>query len=281
MTYRTMIAASAALAAALGAPAAAGTVAAGFDTLVALGPNDDGSTGALSLGFNANFFGNTYSSAYISNNGYLTFQYGQGSYTPYGLGTGYSGQPIVAPFFGDVWTYNPGATTNYGYGRYAGHDAFGATWTDVSYFADSSGDKTNTFQVLLTDRSDTGAGNFDIYYNYDKIQWETGNASGGSNGLGGVSAAVGFNAGTGNDTGTYFQLAGSLNPGNFLDGGNAPLISTTNDGTPGQLLFQVRNGGVVVPPVSGTPEPAAWALMIVGFGLVGSATRRRTTVVAA
>ncbi|QXQ08325.1 PEPxxWA-CTERM sorting domain-containing protein [Sphingosinicellaceae bacterium] len=28
------------------------------------------------------------------------------------------------------------------------------------------------------------------------------------------------------------------------------------------------------------PEPQAWALMIVGFGLVGAAARRRTAVVA-
>ncbi len=281
MTVKSMMAAVAALATAWGAPAAAGTVAPGFDTIVALGPNDDGSTEPLALGFDVNFFGNTYANTFISNNGYLTFQSGQGTFTPDGLGTGYAGQPIVAPFFGDVWTYNPGATTNYGYGTYNGHAAFGATWTNVSYYSDNSNDKTNTFQVLLTDRSDTGSGNFDIYYNYDRVQWETGNASSGVDGLGGTSAAVGFNAGTGNGAGTFFQLSGSLTPGTFIDSGTAPLITTTNDGTPGQLLFQVRNGGVVVPPVSGTPEPAAWALMIVGFGLVGAAARRRVTAVAA
>ncbi len=32
---------------------------------------------------------------------------------------------------------------------------------------------------------------------------------------------------------------------------------------------------------SGTPEPAAWALMIVGFGLVGTSLRRRAGLVAA
>ena len=257
------------------APAFAGTVAPGFASIVALGPNDDSATGAIALGFTANYFGNSYANTFISNNGYLTFNNPQGTYTPGGLGAGYTGQPIIAAFFGDVWTYNPGATTNYGYGTYNGHAAFGATWDNVSYYSDSSGDKTNTFQILLTDRSDTGAGNFDIYYNYNQIEWETGNASGGANGLGGTSAAVGFNAGTGNAPGTFYELAGSRTPGTFLDDGTAPLVNTTNDGVPGQLLFQVRNGGVVVPPVGEVPEPASWAMMLGGFGMIGGALRRR------
>ena len=35
------------------------------------------------------------------------------------------------------------------------------------------------------------------------------------------------------------------------------------------------------PSLMGVPEPAAWALMIIGFGGVGAATRRRRTAVAA
>ena len=267
------------LAAVLAAPTTAGTVVPGFDTNVALGPNDDNATGPLSIGFGANFFGTTYTNTYISNNGYLTFNTGQGTFTPGGLGAGYSGQPIIAAFFGDVDTRGAGTTT-YGYGTYAGHSAFGATWTGVGYYAGAT-DKLNSFQILMTDRGDTGAGNFDIYYNYDQIQWETGGASGGSGGLGGISAAVGFNAGSGNSIGTYFELAGSRVPGSFIDGGTTPLTALTNDGTPGLLLFQVRNGGVVVPPVGGVPEPAAWALMIVGFGLVGTSMRRHSAAAAA
>lgn len=275
---KTFTASALALVAIFASPALAGTVAPGFDTLTALGPNDDAATGALALGFNANFFGNTYATTYISNNGYLTFNSGQSAYTPGGLGTGYNGQPIIAAFFGDVDTRGAGTTT-YGYGTYNGRTAFGATWTAVGYYNQGT-DKLNTFQILLTDRSDTGLGNFDIYYNYDQIQWETGSASGGEDGLGGISAAVGFNAGNGNAAGTFFELDGSRVPGTFLDNGTAPLINTTNNGNPGQLLFQVRNGGVIVPPVDGVPEPATWAMLIVGFGLVGVASRRRAAALA-
>lgn len=279
MKFAAVITASALALAVVATPALAGTVAPGFDTVVALGPNDDGATGAIPLGFAANFFGNTYSSTYISNNGYLTFNSGQSTYTPSGLGAGYGGQPIIAAFFADVDTRGTG-TTNYGYGSYNGFATFGATWTGVGYYSGHT-DKTNTFQILLSDRSDVAAGDFDIYLNYDQIQWETGDVSGGTGGLGGTSAAVGFNAGNGNADGTYYQVPGSLQPGTFLDSGTAPLVATTNDGTPGQFLFQVRAGIITPPPVSGTPEPGAWALMIVGFGLVGVATRRRQVAVAA
>ena len=43
------------------------------------------------------------------------------------------------------------------------------------------------------------------------------------------------------------------------------------------LLTGTANGV----PMSGTPEPDSWALMIVGFGLVGVAARRRSNVVTA
>lgn len=253
--------------------ALAGTVAPGFATTTFPG-NDDGATGAINLGFSANFFGNTYTQTYVSNNGYITFNSPQGTFTPTGLGAGYSGQPIIAAFFADVDT-RPAASglTSYGTGTYAGHGAFGVTWPAVGYFSGGT-DKLNTFQIILTDRSDVGAGDFDIYFNYDQIQWEAGSASGGTNGLGGPStAAAGFNAGTG-VPGTYFQLLGSLTAGAFLDGGPDSLVAGTNDNTPGQFLFQVRGGSVVIePPPEGVPEPIT--LTVFGAGLVGAAALRR------
>jgi hypothetical protein len=251
--------------------ALAGTVAPGFATTT-FAANDDDFTGAINLGFSANFYGNTYTQTFVSNNGYVTFNAGQGDFTPTGLGAGYSGQPIIAPFFADVDTRGAGSgLTSYGTGTYAGHNAFGVTWPGVGYFG-SHADKLNTFQLILADRSDIAAGDFDIYFNYDQIQWETGDFNGGNGGLGGTSAAAGFNAGTGAPN-TYAELIGSLVNGAFLDGGPNSLVAGTNDGVPGQFLFQVRGGEVVVEPNAEVPEPLT--LTVFGAGLLGAAAMRR------
>lgn len=253
--------------------AQATTVASGFDANT-LAANDDGSTGLVSLPFSINFYGTDYSSLYVNNNGNVTFNAPQSTFTPSGLGSSYIGQPIIAPFFGDVDTRGAGSgLTSYGNGSYAGHSAFGVTWPGVGYY-NSHTDKLNTFQLIVVDRSDTGVGNFDFYFNYDQIQWETGDASSGSGGLGGISAAVGYNAGqSGNPAGTYAMLAGSLINGALLDGGPNSLVAGTNDGVAGQFLFQVRNGSVV-PPV-GVPEPGTLGMLVLGLLALGWLVRRR------
>lgn len=251
----------------------AGTVAPGFDSNT-IPANDDGyTTSPVSLGFTANFFGADYSGLYVNNNGNVTFNAPQSTYTPSGLGSSYSGQPIIAPFFADVDTRGAGSgLTSYGTGMYAGHDAFGVTWPAVGYYG-SHVDKLNTFQLILVDRSDSGTGNFDFYFNYDQIQWETGDASGGSGGLGGISAAVGYNAGQGNAAGTYAMLPGSLINGALLDGGPDSLVAGTNNNVPGQFMFQVRNGSVVTPP-TGVPEPGPLGMLAFGLLAAGWLVRR-------
>lgn len=75
---------------------------------------------------------------------------------------------------------------------------------------------------------------------------------------------------------------------NFFDDIAAGLqvsidIDATNAGwavTLGKSALST-DGSVVPPPTSGVPEPAAWAMMISGFGLVGAAARRRRSFVAA
>lgn len=240
-----------------------------------LAPNDDGSTeNAVPLPFALNFFGTTYNSLYVNNNGNVTFDEALSEFTPTGLNTNNGGIPIIAAFWADVdtsgayYTVPPSGVVTYGVDTVNGHTAFGVIYENVGYFS-SADDKLNSFELILIDRSDTGvAGAFDIEFNYDKIQWESGEASGGVDGLCGTQtadectpAAVGYSNGTG-DAGTNFQLAGSFVNGALLDGGPAAtsLIDIgAGTGTQGRVTYQVRNGAVQSADLSltmtGTPNP--------------------------
>ena len=230
--------------------------------------NDDGSTGLVALNIDGaggiNLFGITATQLYVNNNGNVTFTAPLSTFTPSAFST--FGSPIIAPFFADVDTRGgASALMTYGNATYNGRAAFVVDWLGVGYY-NSQSDKLNTFQLILTDRTDTGAGNFDIEYNYDQILWETGSASGGSNGFGGTSVAVGYT----NGSTTSFQLPGSLVNGALINGGANALIShSLNSDVLGRYDFQVRNGQVI----SGVPEPATFALL--GLGLASLAWKRQ------
>ncbi|WP_337174623.1 nidogen-like domain-containing protein [Paludisphaera sp.] len=253
------------------APAAhAAAVVPGFNSNT-LPRNDDGSTGLVSIGFDVNFYGENFSQLYVNNNGNVTFDAALGTFTPFPLTD--TARQIIAPFFADVDTRGSGsAEVTYGAGTFDGRQAFGVNWVDVGYFG-SHFDKLNSFQLILVDRSDTGAGNFDIIFNYDQIQWETGDASQGSGGLGGFSARVGYSNGTG-DPGTFFELPGSAVNGAFLDSNLSTglIYNSIGSDVDGRYIFNARNG-TVIPTI---PEPAS--LVMSGMAALVGATiawRRR------
>lgn len=235
--------------------------------------NDDGSTGLVNIGFNINFFGVSSSQLYVNNNGNVTFTSPLSTFTPFGL-AGVTTE-IIAPFFADVDTRGLGsAEVTYGTGTVDGRNAFTVNWDDVGYFP-SAADKLNKFQLVMIDRSDTGVGNFDFEFNYDQIQWETGSASGGSGGLGGISAAVGYSNGLTGAGNVSFELPGSLVNGAFLDGGlNALISNSLNSPVLGRYNFFARNGticgGPGQPPCpEQVPEPAS-ALGLLAIGALGT-----------
>ena len=227
---------------------------------LSLPANDDGSTGRINLPFQVNFFGTTYSSFFINNNGNVTFNSPMSTFTPFQIEA--RTPPIIAAFLADVDTRggNSGLTT---YSQrtvdFQGRPAFCISWIDVGYYSVRT-DKKNTFQMLLVDRADTGSGNFDIVLNYSRILWETGDASGGRNGYGGTSAGAGFSAGNG-DPSAFFQFPGSLVNGALLDTNPATGLvhHSRNSNILGRYIFNVRNGRPdITPPVSiatVTPPP--------------------------
>jgi hypothetical protein len=122
-----------------------------------LARNDDSSTGRVAIGFPINFFGGRYSQLFVNNNGNVTFDAALGDFTPSRLRP--DGIKIIAAFFADVDTRNPGSEiVRYGWGQGVvdGHRAFAATYRNVGYFS-SGADKLNSFQIVLIQRDDTGA----------------------------------------------------------------------------------------------------------------------------
>ncbi|MCA8995413.1 MAG: right-handed parallel beta-helix repeat-containing protein [Planctomycetaceae bacterium] len=220
----------------------------GFD-LNTLASNDDGSTGAVPLGFTANFFGQIFQTAFVNNNGNITFDSPLATFTPFGLLN--TTRSIIAPFFADVDTRDVGGTmtadVTYGTSMVNGQTAFGVNWVDVRHFdvnGNNQGLPTNSFQLVLIDRSDVNPGDFDIEFNYEQVLWESGEASGSDAfGLGGSSATVGYS----NGITTAFELPGSAVNGAFLDGGPAAtslIQNSLNSMNNGRYVFFARDGDI-------------------------------------
>ena len=223
--------------------------------------NDDGTVSNVPLGFNINFFGTRYATAFVNNNGNVTFDGALSDYTPFGLES--TTHVIIAPFFADVDT-RTGTTANYGTGILNGHSVFVVNWPGVRCFGGPT-TATNDFQLILVDRPDRSTGlqgdDFDIEFNYNSVQWDTGHSTqsgGNANCLNPATptnaAAVGYSNGT-NTPGDSFELPGSRTANAFLDTNPTTglINNSVGSNTLGQYLFDVHNGQpVVAPNVSST-----------------------------
>lgn len=225
--------------------------------------NDDDHSSAVALGFSINFGGTTFTETYVSNNGYLTFGEGSGSFTPNAFDASYSGLPVIAAFYSDIDTRNAATgIVSWGTATVDNRAAFVAKWDRVGEY--SNGDSPNSFEIILVDRSDRGTGSFDVHFVYGTITWDHG------------GAVAGYYIGGQNPQ--YYQLPGSLVAGAFLDGASDSLAARTNAGAAGGYLLQSVNGAFLTAGAV-VPEPSTWALLASGAGLlaVGAWRRRRTS----
>ena len=95
--------------------------------------------------------------------------------------------------------------------------------------------QTNTLQCVL---ATTLTESFIIFLYADgRMQWTTGDDSGGSSGLGGTEALAGINAGDGVNS---ITIPGSITP-EVIN-----ITQTSNVGTPGVWMFKVGEGNCII-----------------------------------
>ena len=226
---------------------------------------DDGSTKVnLGDGMKLGLNGAVYTGLYINTNGNVSFDVGMTTYSPASFNGNSYATSFLAPFFGDVDISNGGGSIGYGNGKFEGHNAFGVTWSNVGYFPNKN-DLKNSFQLLLVDRSDTGANNFDFYFNYGSIQWdESGNSK----------SRAGFHVKGKPDD---FEFDGSGAATQLLDSGKHALVKASNVSMDGRYAFNVRKGVITIAEPASSPAevPLPGTLPLVGIGAIALAYGRR------
>lgn len=210
-----------------------------------LPPNDDGSSDAIDITSSfpggLNFFGGPYTEMWVNTNGNITFAGSLRTYTPNPFPV--ASRPMIAPFWGDVdirgadypaanevaWVLRPGQII--------------VTWHNVGYY-NQNDELTMDFQLIISESMACGAGDFEVEFRFNRCEWETGDASGGTDGFGGTPAQSGFDAGNMTD---FVEIMGSRE-----DGISARLCAESNVSMPGIWQFSVREGAVMCP---GSGEP--------------------------
>ncbi|XP_038073810.1 sushi domain-containing protein 2-like isoform X2 [Patiria miniata] len=224
-----------------------------------LPPNDDGSSGEIPITIPFPFFDHNHDSLFVNTNGVISFLIQVSQYTPSPFPLD-GDRRVVAAFWGDVniWfggnvSYRelhrtPSNEELFGQAdgiirqafidqsKFSSSWMFIVTWDEVPFFG-AGGEAlqiTNTFQALLVTN---GRHSFAVY-NYEDIRWTTGTASGGnsSNGLGGIPAQVGFNAGDGF---TFYAVPESRTDA-IVD-----IDQDSNVGTIGRFLFRIDSSDIV------------------------------------
>jgi hypothetical protein len=196
---------------------------------------DDSPSSNATLPFAINFFGESNTTLYVNNNGNVTLDNPQSSYIPTALTN--LGINIIAPYWADVDTSNTNSdVVTYGNGMVGTNNAFGVNWVNVGYF-NAHADKLLSCQLVIIDRSsDIGnaPGDFDMEFNYFKVQWEWGDYSIGKPPRAGFSDWAQ----------DYYELPNSGIKGAFLDTNSVTglIYNSLNSPVPGRYVFYFRDG---------------------------------------
>lgn len=207
--------------------------------------NVDDATEQVSLGMNFSFYGTTYTSAHLSSNGVISFGGGNATFTNQDLTTSQFGNgPAIFTFWDDLYTRGDAAAGVYyqTIGTIPGSRKF-VVQEISNHFA--IGGAVINFQTVLDEASG------DILTRY--TQTEFGSPSFDN----GASATVG--------------IQGDLASGQVVQWSFNQAALRDNQ----SLCFTRSANAACLAIADAVPEPATWAMMISGFGLIGGALRRR------
>lgn len=212
--------------------------------------------------FSINYFGTTYSSFYLNENGVLTFgaPITDSPSTPLLM----LDTPAIAPFFGDI-ANDPSVRVGFELG------GPGAMWLSWNVEEEGGDGSTNRFQLSFQQVGTEG--DFDLIMNYINVDWDPGQ--------------VGFTDGAGSG----FVFDGSGIDGGLLgdDNDNNPMCGPTsiacnvgfggmNPSEPsatGFYVFQFRDGAPVNVDLQAVPLPAAVWLFGAGALLLSRTARKK------
>jgi alpha-tectorin len=226
-----------------------------------LASGDDSYSSEQRLSTNFNFFNYSHSSLWVNVNGAISFLAPIPTYTPLCTAVPRNFR-MISPFWADVDTQAevPSPTSGISFREstapnvlqqakrevlYAFPDlgdidltwSYVVTWNNVTFYRDTaSRNIRNTFQTVITTNGDHS---FAIFY-YNKVQWTTGQASGGTaNGTGGTPAQIGFDAGDGENR----EMLDVSCTNNVLN-----IATMSNVGKPGVFVFQIDATEIQTPP---------------------------------
>jgi len=246
-----------------------------------LSPNDDGSSARIDLTpyFPAglHFFSATHTSAYVNTNGNITFSGAVPIYTPEAFPV--ASRPMIAAYWADVdlrplvdrdcrglgaYTSEPGDgpcenPPSNGAWWYLEPGRWVITWDQVGYYSCHL-DRRMSFQMIITAAPPgcgVAPGDFDVEFRFERCEWTTGDASGGSGGFGGFPAQVGFDAG---DSVNYVEV-----PGSRTGSIHTICCDDSNVGEPGVWRWQIRSGTIICPD-AGDPCTVPGALGVCAEG---------------
>jgi len=204
--------------------------------------NDDGSSPAINLPFTFCFYGQIMTTAFINNNGNISFGSAFGTFSSFSFpSTQYS---MIAPFWADIDTR--AMTSGLVYYKVTPTYMI-VRWQNVGYYSMHT-DKVNDFQLIISNGNDPilppGS---NCAFCYGDMQWTTGDASMGVNGFGGTPATVGCNLGDGVN---YIQLGRFDAPGTNYNGPfGLPSQISWLDGQQFFLDVCSAGGGGNLPPI--------------------------------